>query len=120
MNALKVSKSFFSSLLVEIKLNLIYLNEFYFFSLLSQQIGWLEPLVDRIARDPTTVVCPVIDVINDKTFEYHYRGEAGAVNVGGFDWNLQFNWHVVPDREKKRRTHPWDPVYVSKKNLRAK
>lgn len=73
--------------------------------------GWLEPLLDRIATDPTTVVCPVIDVINDKTFEYHYRGEAGAVNVGGFDWNLQFNWHSVPEREKKRRKHPTDAVW---------
>lgn len=72
--------------------------------------GWLEPLLDRIARDPKTVVCPVIDVISDKTFEYHFRGDASAINVGGFDWNLQFNWHGVPDREKKRRQHDTDPV----------
>ncbi|KAI1288152.1 putative polypeptide N-acetylgalactosaminyltransferase 9 [Halotydeus destructor] len=72
--------------------------------------GWLEPLLDRIARDPTAVVCPVIDVISDKTFEYNFRGDASAINVGGFDWNLQFNWHGVPDREKKRRTDPTDPV----------
>ena len=72
--------------------------------------GWLEPLVDRIARDPTAVVCPVIDVISDKTFEYHFRGDASAINVGGFDWNLQFNWHGVPDREKKRRADTTDPV----------
>lgn len=50
--------------------------------------GWLEPLLDRIARDPTTVVCPVIDVIDDTTLEYHWR-DASGVNVGGFDWNLQ-------------------------------
>jgi polypeptide N-acetylgalactosaminyltransferase len=50
--------------------------------------GWIEPLMDRIARDPTTVVCPVIDVIDDDTLEYHYRDSTG-VNVGGFDWNLQ-------------------------------
>lgn len=73
--------------------------------------GWLEPLLDRIGRNPTTVVCPVIDVIDDKTFEYHYRGDASAVNVGGFDWNLQFNWHIVPEREKLRRKHDTDPVY---------
>ena len=54
--------------------------------------GWLEPLVDRIARDPTTVVCPVIDVIDDDTLQYHYRDSSG-VNVGGFDWNLQVSWH---------------------------
>ena len=53
--------------------------------------GWLEPLVDRIARDPTTVVCPVIDVIDDDTLQYHYRDSSG-VNVGGFDWNLQVSW----------------------------
>ena len=63
--------------------------------------GWLEPLLDRIARNSTTVVCPVIDVIDDTTMEYHYRDSTG-VNVGGFDWNLQFNWHAVPERERKR------------------
>lgn len=63
--------------------------------------GWLEPLLDRIARNSTTVVCPVIDVISDDTLEYHYRDSSG-VNVGGFDWNLQFSWHSVPERERKR------------------
>lgn len=72
--------------------------------------GWLEPLLDRIARDPTTVVCPVIDVIDDSTLEYHWR-DAGGVNVGGFDWNLQFNWHVIPEREKKRHKNQAEPVY---------
>ncbi|XP_077293036.1 polypeptide N-acetylgalactosaminyltransferase 9 isoform X2 [Arctopsyche grandis] len=72
--------------------------------------GWLEPLLDRIARDPTTVVCPVIDVIDDTTLQYHWRG-SGIVNVGGFDWNLQFNWHPVPEREKKRHTSNAEPVW---------
>lgn len=57
--------------------------------------------MDRIARNSTTVVCPVIDVISDETLEYHYR-DSGGVNVGGFDWNLQFSWHPVPERERKR------------------
>ncbi|XP_043787558.1 putative polypeptide N-acetylgalactosaminyltransferase 9 isoform X1 [Apis laboriosa] len=72
--------------------------------------GWLEPLLDRIARNPTTVVCPVIDVIDDTTLEYHWR-DSGGVNVGGFDWNLQFNWHAVPEREKKRHKNPAEPVW---------
>ena len=29
----------------------------------------------------TNVVCPVIDVIDDDTLEYHYR-DSGGVNVG--------------------------------------
>uniref|UniRef100_A0A6G1SJB9 Polypeptide N-acetylgalactosaminyltransferase n=1 Tax=Aceria tosichella TaxID=561515 RepID=A0A6G1SJB9_9ACAR len=72
--------------------------------------GWLEPLLARIHEDPQAVVCPVIDVISDKTFEYHYKGDANAVSVGGFDWNLQFNWHGIPERERKRRKHPTDPL----------
>jgi polypeptide N-acetylgalactosaminyltransferase len=71
--------------------------------------GWLEPLVDRIARDPTTVVCPVIDVIDDDTLEYHYRDSTG-VNVGGFDWNLQFNWHSIPERERKKHNNSAEAV----------
>ncbi|KAF5297060.1 hypothetical protein FQR65_LT10069 [Abscondita terminalis] len=72
--------------------------------------GWLEPLLDRIARDPTTVVCPVIDVIDDTTLEYHWRDSSG-VNVGGFDWNLQFNWHAVPEKEKKKHENSAEPVW---------
>ncbi|XP_059053352.1 putative polypeptide N-acetylgalactosaminyltransferase 9 isoform X1 [Achroia grisella] len=72
--------------------------------------GWLEPLLDRIARNKTTVVCPVIDVIDDNTLEYHYR-DSSSVNVGGFDWNLQFNWHPVPARERARHHHTAEPVW---------
>jgi polypeptide N-acetylgalactosaminyltransferase len=71
--------------------------------------GWLEPLLDRIARNSSNVVCPVIDVIDDDTLEYHYR-DSGGVNVGGFDWNLQFNWHAVPDHEKNRHEHSAEAV----------
>lgn len=52
----------------------------------ATKIGWLEPLLDRIARNATNVVTPVIDVIDDNTFQYHH---GPGVAVGGFDWNLQ-------------------------------
>ncbi|XP_043202411.1 putative polypeptide N-acetylgalactosaminyltransferase 9 isoform X1 [Amphibalanus amphitrite] len=71
--------------------------------------GWLEPLLDEIAKNRTTVVCPVIDVIDDTTLEYHYQ-KASGTSVGGFDWNLQFNWHAIPDREKRLHSHPSEPV----------
>ncbi|XP_057380464.1 putative polypeptide N-acetylgalactosaminyltransferase 9 isoform X2 [Daphnia carinata] len=70
--------------------------------------GWLEPLLDRIARNTSFVVTPIIDVIDDSTFQYHY---GPGVAVGGFDWNLQFNWHAIPEHEKKRRQHTADPAY---------
>lgn len=69
--------------------------------------GWLEPLLDRIARDPTTVVCPVIDVIDDTTLEYHWR-DSGGVNVGGFDWNLQVSEIFTPLPRDRR-----DSEYIS-------
>lgn len=72
--------------------------------------GWLEPLLDRIARNKTTVVCPVIDVIDDNTLEYHYR-DSSSVNVGGFDWNLQFNWHPVPSKERAKHQNTAEPVW---------
>ena len=49
--------------------------------------GWLEALLDRVARDPHTVVTPDIDVINDDTFEYSFSKEISQVGV--FDWSLQ-------------------------------
>ena len=55
------------------------------------------------------MVCPVIDVISDDTLEFHYADSRG-VNVGGFDWNLQFNWHAVPDHEKKRHSNTAEAV----------
>ena len=70
--------------------------------------GWLEPLLDRIARNSTIVVCPIIDIISDDTLEYQ---KSGYTAVGGFDWNLQFNWHAVPAREKARHAHPAEPVW---------
>ncbi|KAK7083906.1 hypothetical protein SK128_023775 [Halocaridina rubra] len=49
--------------------------------------SWLEPLLDRLALDPTTVVCPTIDNINDNTFKYYRYGPS---SVGGFKWDLTF------------------------------
>ena len=71
--------------------------------------GWLEPLLDRIAADKSNVVCPVIDVIEDETLRYQY-GSAKSTSIGGFDWNLQFTWHGIPDYERKRRGEDIAPV----------
>ncbi|XP_042188289.1 polypeptide N-acetylgalactosaminyltransferase 12-like [Callorhinchus milii] len=71
-------------------------------------IGWLEPLLERIHEEESAVVCPVIDVIDWNTFEY--LGNAGEPQIGGFDWNLVFTWHVVPEHERKRRRSPIDAI----------
>ena len=62
--------------------------------------GWLEPLLSEVARDRRTVVCPIIDVISDDTFEYV---SASDLTWGGFNWKLNFRWYTVPQRETERR-----------------
>ncbi|XP_032822772.1 polypeptide N-acetylgalactosaminyltransferase 13 isoform X1 [Petromyzon marinus] len=62
--------------------------------------GWLEPLLARIKEDRRAVVCPVIDVISDETFEYLTGSD---MTYGGFNWKLNFRWYPVPQREMDRR-----------------
>ncbi|KAK0079356.1 hypothetical protein PV325_001360 [Microctonus aethiopoides] len=62
--------------------------------------GWLEPLLARIVEDRKTVVCPIIDVISDDTFEYI---TASDMTWGGFNWKLNFRWYRVAQREMDRR-----------------
>ncbi|RMC18890.1 hypothetical protein DUI87_04787 [Hirundo rustica rustica] len=47
-----------------------------------------------------TVVCPIIDVISDDTFEYMAGSD---MTYGGFNWKLNFRWYPVPQREMERR-----------------
>lgn len=51
--------------------------------------GWLEPLLARIAINRKTVVCPIIDVISDESFQYI---SASDMTWGGFNWKLNFRW----------------------------
>ncbi|GMT19122.1 hypothetical protein PFISCL1PPCAC_10419, partial [Pristionchus fissidentatus] len=62
--------------------------------------GWLEPLLARVQHDRKIVVAPIIDVISDDNFEYV---TASDTTYGGFNWNLQFRWYTVPQRELQRR-----------------
>lgn len=54
---------------------------------------WLPPLLERISKNRTTVVCPVIDIINADTFEY----QSSPLVRGGFNWGLHFSWEPVPN-----------------------
>ncbi|XP_046378162.2 putative polypeptide N-acetylgalactosaminyltransferase 9 isoform X5 [Haliotis rufescens] len=71
--------------------------------------GWLEPLLDRIQRNPKTVPIPMIDVIHSEHFG------TGILNttkrLGVFRWKqLKFHWeHVSKDRRNTLKT-PTEPI----------
>ena len=71
--------------------------------------GWLEPLLHEIKKNESTVVAPMIDIIDKETFEYKFAINS-RVGVGGFDWNLHFNWHTLPVAQQRARTSDHSPV----------
>ncbi|XP_077423171.1 polypeptide N-acetylgalactosaminyltransferase 6 [Vanacampus margaritifer] len=72
--------------------------------------GWLEPLMSRIAEEPSAVVSPRITSIDFNTFSFkkpaavqHYS------NHGSFDWALTFIWENIPANIlalRNNETHP--------------
>lgn len=60
-------------------------------------VGWLEPLLERIAEDRTIVMTPVIEVIDSDTFAMGFTS-ARNVQVGILGWSLGFNWAVQKNR----------------------
>ncbi|KAL4629876.1 polypeptide N-acetylgalactosaminyltransferase 4-like [Arapaima gigas] len=70
--------------------------------------GWVEPLLERIGENESTIVCPVIDTIDWNTFEFYMQTDEPM--IGGFDWRLTFQWHSVPEGERKRRKSRIDPI----------
>lgn len=70
-------------------------------------LGWLEPLLARIAEDHTRVIAPVIDMISDHTMGC-WGNEIGA--VGTFDLTIMgFKWLNLEKKQKENHhpTRPW-------------
>ena len=61
--------------------------------------GWLEPLMEAIQENQTTIACPMIDLINAETLIY----SASPMVKGGLNWALNFKWDSVPS--DKLRTY---------------
>lgn len=81
----------------------------FFDSHIECTTGWLEPLLDRIVRNSTTVPWPIIDLIDAETFEYAPHTKMDKLLVGGFDWSLTFRWTPLRDAEKQRKSDPSEP-----------
>ncbi|KAL5494458.1 hypothetical protein EMCRGX_G015794 [Ephydatia muelleri] len=70
-------------------------------------VGWLEPLLQRVMEDRTIIASPIIDVISKDTFEYL---GASADLQGGFDWGMTFRWDTLTPQQIAKRKSPIEPI----------
>lgn len=59
--------------------------------------GWLEPLLQVVQENRTTIACPMIDLINAETLMY----SSSPMVKGGLNWALNFKWDSVPSSKLK-------------------
>uniref|UniRef100_A0A673LI43 Polypeptide N-acetylgalactosaminyltransferase n=1 Tax=Sinocyclocheilus rhinocerous TaxID=307959 RepID=A0A673LI43_9TELE len=62
-------------------------------------VNWLPPLLDRIAENRKTIVCPMIDVIDHDNFGY--ETQAGDAMRGAFDWEMYYKRIPIPAQLQK-------------------
>ncbi|CAF0788992.1 unnamed protein product [Brachionus calyciflorus] len=77
----------------------------FFDSHIECTTNWLPPLIEPIVLNYTTVVCPLIDVINEETFAYTAQ-DNGARGV--FDWDMLYKRIPIPDEHKRDPTEPFE------------
>ncbi|XP_068559778.1 polypeptide N-acetylgalactosaminyltransferase 5 [Cebidichthys violaceus] len=71
-------------------------------------VGWLEPLLERVYLDRRKVPCPVIEVISDKDMSYML---VDNFQRGIFKWPLVFGWSALPEEHiKKNNMTVSDPI----------
>lgn len=58
---------------------------------------WIEPLLDIIKNNRTTIAVPIIDIINADTFAY----SSSPLVRGGFTWGLHYRWDNIPSSNFK-------------------
>ncbi|CAG9792236.1 unnamed protein product [Diatraea saccharalis] len=68
-------------------------------------VNWLPPLLEPIALDYRTVVCPFIDVIAYDTFEYRAQDEGAR---GAFDWELFYKRLPVLPKDEANMPEPFE------------
>ncbi|KAI4462465.1 n-acetylgalactosaminyltransferase [Holotrichia oblita] len=67
-------------------------------------VNWLPPLLEPIAQNYKTCVCPFIDVIQYETFEYRAQDEGAR---GAFDWELFYKRLPLLPEDLKHPTEPF-------------
>uniref|UniRef100_A0A0B7A7H3 Polypeptide N-acetylgalactosaminyltransferase n=1 Tax=Arion vulgaris TaxID=1028688 RepID=A0A0B7A7H3_9EUPU len=74
--------------------------------LVEVNVNWLSPLLLRLMESPKSLVAPVLDTIDYKTFDYL---PVPTLVRGGFDWGLHYRWEDVPFRFQAR-PNPLSPI----------
>ncbi|XP_013772480.1 putative polypeptide N-acetylgalactosaminyltransferase 10 [Limulus polyphemus] len=67
-------------------------------------VNWLPPLLEPIAEDHRTVVCPFIDVLDYETFAYRAQDEGAR---GSFDWELYYKRLPLLPEDLQHPTEPF-------------
>ncbi|CAF4853490.1 unnamed protein product [Pieris macdunnoughi] len=72
--------------------------------------NWLPPLLEPIALDHRTVVCPYIDVIAYDTFEYRAQDEGAR---GAFDWELVYKRLPLLPKDVDNMPEPFESLVMA-------
>ncbi|XP_073967522.1 N-acetylgalactosaminyltransferase 6-like isoform X2 [Choristoneura fumiferana] len=67
-------------------------------------VNWLPPLLEPIALDYRTVVCPFIDVVAYDTFEYRAQDEGAR---GAFDWEFFYKRLPILPKDQANMPEPF-------------
>ncbi|EAT48275.1 AAEL000639-PA [Aedes aegypti] len=68
-------------------------------------VNWLPPLIEPIAEDYRTCVCPFIDVIAHDTFQYRAQDEGKR---GAFDWKFLYKRLPLRAQDMVDPTEPFE------------
>ncbi len=66
--------------------------------------NWIPPLIEPIALNYKTAVCPFVDVIDCDTFEYRAQDEGAR---GSFDWEFNYKRLPLQSEDLKQPTKPF-------------
>lgn len=59
---------------------------------------WIQPLLQIIKHNRSSIAVPVIDIINADTFAY----SSSPLVRGGFTWGLHYRWDNIPSTKLKK------------------
>lgn len=78
---------------------------FFLDSHTEANVNWLPPLLEPIAQNERTAVCPFIDVVAYDTFEYRAQDEGAR---GAFDWELYYKRLPLLPQDLANPTQPFN------------